>query len=394
MDEEKRNDGSTPDLETLRKEIDGIDRELVELLVKRMQVTEGIAEWKREQNRPIYDAKREKELLNRVEAMGGDTYGSYIRTLYESLTSLSRTNQHRLLDGTGKTAGQIEKALAHTPQLFPERATVACQGVEGAYSQHAAEKLFVNPDIRYMHSFEDVFDAVTSGECRYGVLPLENSTSGSVRQVYDVMIRDESRPVYIVRSLRLKVDHSLLLKKNAELSDVREILSHEQALSQSEGYLKKRFPHVKITACPNTAIAAQRAAESDGSVAALASSDCATEYGLRIAESDVQDNKNNYTRFICISNTLEIYPGAQKSSMVLVTEHRPGSLSRVLTRFNAFQINLTKLESRPIPGHDFEFMFYFDFECPVYSARLGKFFTETEQNCNYFRYLGTYSEML
>ena len=382
------------DLEALRGEIDGIDRELVDLLVKRLQVTEEVAKWKKEQNRPVYDAKREKELLNRVESLGGETYGSYIRTLYESLTSLSRTNQHRVLGGSGRTAGQIAQALTQTPQLFPEKAAVACQGVEGAYSQHAAEKLFINPDIRYKRSFEDVFASVMSGECRYGVLPLENSTSGSVRQVYDIMIRDESCPVYIVRSLRLKVDHCLLVKKDAELSGIREILSHEQALSQSDGYLKKRFPHVTITACPNTAVAAQTVAESDGSVAALASPDCAAEYGLRIAESDVQDNKNNYTRFICISKTLEIYPGAQKSSMVLVTEHRPGSLSRVLNRFNAYQINLTKLESRPIPGHDFEFMFYFDFECPVYSARLGKFFTETEQNCTYFRYLGTYSEML
>jgi len=383
-----------PELVGKRSEIDGIDKEIVKLFCRRMQISEEVAGIKKAHNAPVFDAAREKELLASVRQAAGETFGTYARSLYETILSLSRSYQHKMQNGPGRTEEMILESLGKTSQLFPENASVACQGVPGAYSQHAAERLFEEPDITFFDTFEEVYEAVENGTCRYGVLPLENSTYGSVRDVYDLMIRKTGDPLYIVRALRLKIDHSLLIKKGSDISRITKILSHEQALAQSAAFLKNTFPHAIIEKCANTAVAAMEAARSDGTVAALASADCAGQYGLTVAMSDVQDNKNNYTRFICISKELEIYPGAVKSSMVITTEHKPGSLSRVLNRINAWGINMSKLESRPIPGHDFEFMFYFDIECPVYSPRLGPFFTEMEQNTPSFRYLGTYSEML
>ena len=388
------NKEATKNLNDYREQIDRIDEQLVDLFTKRMQIASEIAKLKKVSGIPVLDAKRERELLSRIEKLSGPDFGTYSKSLYETIMALSRSYQHKLFDGKGVTAGLVESALADTPLLFPESAKVACQGVEGAYSQHAAEKLFANPEITFYPSFEGVYDAVEKGTCLYGVLPLENSTTGSVRDVYDLLCRKSGDPLFIVRSLRLRVEHSLLIKKDASVKDVRKIISHDQALSQSANFLKNTFPDAIIDRSANTAIAAQTVAASDGTVAALASPDCASQYGLKIAMSDVQDNKNNYTRFICISKKLEIYPGAQKTSIVLTTAHKPGSLSRVLSRINAWGINLSKLESRPIPGHDFEFMFYFDLDCPVYSPRLGPFLTEMEQNSEQFRYLGTYTEML
>ena len=287
---------------------------------------------------------------------------------------------------------EILKAIDGTPRMFPERAKIACQGVEGAYSQIAAERLFSAPDITFFSNWEGVFSAIEAGMCRYGVIPIENSTAGSVKKVYDLMI---SRNFKIVRTVRIKIDHCLLAKKGTKLADIKEIFSHEQAISQCASFLASLGKDVKVTRVENTAKAAQMVAESDrDDVASLSSRSCAVQYGLDVVASAVQDNGNNHTRFICITNKLEIYPGADRTSLMLVTPHKPGALFRILSRFNALGINLIKLESRPIPDRDFEFMFYFDLESSVYSPKLADLLSELEQECEEFTYLGSYSEVI
>ena len=199
-----------------------------------------------------------------------------------------------------------------------------------------------------------MFSAIEKGLCRYGIIPLENSTAGSVNKVYDLMLQHE---FFIVRSTRLKVDHSLLVRPGTKLSDIREIYSHEQAIGQCQDFLKT-LPNVQIIRCENTAAAAKFVAASGrNDVAALASRTCGALYGLTSLRDGVQDQGNNYTRFICISKNLEIYPGADRTSLRMVLAHKPGALYQVLSLFNALGINLNKLESRPIPERDFEFAF-------------------------------------
>ncbi len=380
------------ELQELRNQIDEIDRELVELFMRRMNVSAEVAEYKRRTGMNVLDASRERALLSKVSDLAGEEFEEYTRTLYGTILELSRSYQHKRLGDTSKLYGEITKALEDTPKMFPERAVVACQGVEGAYSQIAAERLFSAPNIMFLSDWEKVFSAIETGLCRYGVIPIENSTAGSVKKVYDLMI---SRNFKIVRTVRIKIDHNLLAKSGTRPENITEIVSHEQAINQCAAFLSSTFPNAKITRVENTARAAQMVAESDrDDIASLSSRSCASQYGLNVIASSVQDNGNNHTRFICITNKLEVYPGADRTTLMLVTPHKPGSLYRILSRFNALGINLLKLESRPIPDRDFEFMFYFDLEAPVYSSRFARLLSELERECDEFTYLGSYLEVI
>lgn len=379
-------------LEELRNDINEVDNEIVALFKKRLNIAASVADYKRQHSLPVLDAARERALLERVSELAGEEFDTYARVLYNTMMEVSRSYQHSRLYNESETYIELQKSLEATEPLFPTRAKVACQGVEGAYSQIAAGKLFELPSISYYPTFDSVFNAIENGECRYGVLPIENSTAGSVKKVYELMINHK---FYIVRSVRLKVDHNLLVKPGTKLSNIKEIFSHEQAINQCSSFLKT-LPGVKITICGNTAVAAKKVAMSNPSdgYAALSSHSCAELYGLETLATSVQDMGNNYTRFICISKVHEVYPGADKISLMLVTPNRAGALYSILARFNALGINLNKLESCPIPERDFEFMFYFDFSVPVYSPKLRELLRELEACSERFKLLGAYSETI
>ncbi len=379
------------ELKELRGKIDRIDDELVRLFAERMDVAAEIARYKKENNVGVLDSGREREKLRAVTEKAPEALKDYTASLYSLLFELSRSHQNRLLGHGSALREEIADAIEKTTPLFPESAAVACQGVEGAYSQLACEKLFRRPNEFYFASFDAVFSAIEQGFCDYGVIPLENSTAGSVNKVYDLMMRHD---FCIVRSVRIKVDHNLLAKPRVKLSDIREIYSHEQAISQCSAFLQG-LKDVTVIRCENTAAAAKLVAESGRSdVAALASRSCVGLYGLQCLASSVQDTGNNFTRFICISKKLEIYPGADRTSLMMVLPHEPGSLYKVLSRFYALGINLNKLESRPIPERNFEFMFYFDLETSVYSPRFIQLMGELQDISETFSYLGSYSEVV
>ena len=373
-----------------RTKIDAIDEQLLRLFAERMDVAAGIAAYKKEHGLPVLDPSRERAKLLDVAEKTPAALQEYAVSLYSLLFELSRSYQNRLLGETTELTRAIQAAIDGTPKLFPEKAVVACQGVAGAYSQLACDKLFKLANVLYFSSFESVFSAIEAGLCQYGVVPVENSTAGSVNAVYDLMTHHNFR---IVRSIRLKVDHTLLVKPGAKKSDIREIYSHQQAISQCEQYLQS-FKDVKIIPCENTAVAAKKVAESNGGCAALSSRSCQKLYGLECLEASVQDQDNNFTRFICISKNLEIYPGANRTSLMAVLPHEPGSLYKLLSRFYALGLNLNKLESRPMPDRNFEFMFYFDLETPVYSPQLLQLIGEMPSLCEEFAYLGSYSEVV
>jgi chorismate mutase/prephenate dehydratase len=379
------------DISELRTLIDEIDSELLSSFCRRMDVSAQLAVYKKENSIPVYDPARERQKLNAVTSKTPEELRTYVSALYSLLFDLSRSYQEKILNPESPLIKQITNAIECTGKLFPRDPVVACQGIEGAYSQLACEKLFSIPNIMYCTTFESVFSAIDSGLCKYGVLPLENSTAGSINKIYDLMMKYH---FCIVRSARLKIDHNLLAKKGTSIKDIKEIYSHEQAINQC-GALIKSLNGIKITSCENTAVAAQMVANSPrGDIAALSSRYCADLYGLDCLADSVQDNGNNYTRFITISKDLEIYPGADKTSIMLTISHKPGSLYRILARFYALGINLIKLESRPIPDRDFEFMFYFDLETPVYSPEFIQLMNELNGVCEEFRYLGSYSEIV
>ena len=379
------------DLKELRAQIDDIDDALVKLFCQRMDIAAQVADYKKKNDLPIFVPAREREKLQDVSQKAGPEMAAYTRTLYSMLFELSRSYQKKRNGGNPELYEKISQAILETPALFPQEAMVACQGVEGAYSQLACEKIFKSPMIRYFETFDQVFNAIDQGLCKYGVLPIENSTAGSVTKVYDLMLQHD---FYIVRSFRLKIDHNLLAAPGTKLKDIREIYSHEQAISQCGGFLHS-LKNVHVVALANTAVAAQMVASSGRrDVAAISSRSCMELYGLQNLAASIQDKGNNRTRFICISKNMEIYPGADKTSIMMVLNHKPGALYKVLARIYALGINVTKLESRPIPDRDFEFMFYFDLETSIYSQEFQELMGELEDFCEEFKYLGSFSEVV
>ena len=379
------------DLHEIREEIDKIDDSLVQLFCQRMALSAQVADYKKEHNLPIFVPARERAILQSVAEKAGPEFANYSRVLYSMLFELSRSYQSKRNSDLTALYGQIMEAIENTPKLFPQAPMVACQGVEGAYSQIACEKIFKSPFIMYFKSFEGVFQAIDQGLCQYGILPIENSTAGSVNKVYDLMIQHNFS---IVRTFRLKVDHNLLANKGAALEDIKTIYSHEQAIHQCANFLQT-LPGANVIPVANTAVAADMVAKSGRTdVAALSSRSCAELYNLVCLKPSVQDKGNNHTRFICITKNLEIYPGADKTSIMMVLPHKPGSLYKVLARMYTLGINVTKLESRPIPDREFEFMFYFDLETSIYSEEFVQLMCELDNLCEEFKYLGSYSEVV
>lgn len=217
------------ELSDYRSQIDRIDAELLQLFAERMQTAAGIASYKKAHGLPVLDAGREREKLAQIVKAAPEDLQEEAVSLYRLLFSLSRSYQRDLLDEKTALPALLKAALEQTPQLFPPTAAVACQGVEGAYSQQACDKLFQHPSVFFCATFDKVFSAIEQGLCQYGVLPLENSTAGSVNAVYDLM---QKHNFSIVRSVRLRVDHSLLALPGVKLSEIREVVSHGQALEQ------------------------------------------------------------------------------------------------------------------------------------------------------------------
>ncbi len=379
------------DIRDLRKQIDSVDHQLCELFKERMDIITKVAEYKHQNALPVNNSLREREVLANVSKLLGSELEVYGRTLYRTIFDLSKSYETKLMGVKTPLYETLSKLVNAKPVAFPKRATVACQGCEGAYSQMAAEHLFEVPEIMFNNSFEGVFKAVDKGLCEYGILPIENSTAGSVNEIYDNLVKHN---IHIVRSVRIKIDHSLLGLPNTKLEDIKTIYSPQQAISQCSKFLDS-LKGVRIIPCENTAVAAKKVAmDNDPSQASLSSRICAELYGLKTIVAGAQNQDNNYTRFICISKEPKIFPGADRTSIMMVIPNKAGTLFSVLSKFNAMGANLVKLESRPIPNRDFEFVFYFDIEASIYDDKFTSLICELEAIGEQFSYLGTYSELI
>lgn len=377
-------------LESIRGQLDRIDDEMIRLFAERMRLVSDVAAYKKENGLPILDTGRERQIINRVSLQAGEDLEHYAKLLYQNLFSVSRSYQADQLRSPSPLMRELEEAANRIRGKMPGRVMVACQGTEGAYSQKICDRMFEFADILYMNTFNDVFNAVEKGMCPFGVLPIENSTAGSVTQVYDLM---EKHHFHIVKAARQKVDHCLMALPGAQLSEIREIVSHEQALRQCGAFLAAN-PQIRAVPMENTAVAAAHVAHTGRrDLAVIASRECEALYGLSLLRENVCDTDNNFTRFICITKDLKVYEGANKISLMLSAAHRPGSLYRLMSHIAVKGLNLTKLESRPIPGKDFEFRFFFDIEASIRDASVRALMGQLQSEADQLVFLGNYEEM-
>ncbi len=377
------------ELSEIREKINAVDDQLLDLFLQRMDLSEEVAAYKNEHHQPILNKQREREILAKVAEKSGDRE-RFSYHLFSTIFELSRSRQAELITAPTKVEAQVKASLAAGGEVFPQTGLVACQGVEGANSQVACDRLLPRGNIVYVKSFEAVFSAVESGLCKFGVVPIENSSNGSVRAIYDLIQR---KKFSIVRSTRLCIRHELLALPGVKMDDITEIYSHEQAIGQCSKFLND-LGGVRVIPCDNTAMAAKMVADSGSRhAAAISSHPCAALYGLQCVNDAIQDSDNNYTRFICITKDPVIYAGANRISLIIACDNKPGALYEILSKLAALGINMTKLESCPVTGRNFEFIFFLELEASVHEPGVLPMLEELERSCANFQFLGSYAEV-
>ena len=377
------------ELSEIREKIDAVDDQLLDLFLKRMHLSEEVAAYKNEHHLPILNKERERAILAKVTEKSGEKE-RYAYHLFSTLFELARSRQAELIDAPTRVGAQIKAALADMNEVFPQTGLVACQGVQGANSQVACDRLLPRGNIVYVKTFQAVVSAVESGLCKFGVLPIENSSNGSVRAVYELL---QDHNLTIVRSTRLCIRHELLALPGVKMGDITEIYSHEQAIGQCSKFLNS-LNGVRVIPCDNTAAAAKMVAErGDRHVAAISSHPCAALYGLETVSDEIQDSDNNYTRFICVTKDPLIYAGASRISLIIACDNKPGALYEILSKLAALGINMTKLESCPVTGRNFEFIFFLELEASVQAPGVLPMLEELERSCAGFHFLGNYAEV-
>lgn len=342
----------------LRGKLDVIDEQIVDLYEKRMAICEEVGNIKIDAGRKIFDKQREKEKLAAVTANAKDDFHKKgISELFEQLMSMSRKLQYQLLTKKG-ALGRLPFIGVDT--LDVDGARIVFQGTEGAYSQAAMEKYFGN-DINSFHvqTFRDAMEAIEEGSADFAVLPIENSSAGAVNEVYDLLMEFEN---YIVGEVFLPIDHTLAGLPGTKLSDIERVYSHPQALMQSAKFLDDHRDWQQISVA-NTAVAAKKVLEDNvPTKAAICSAYAAEFYGLEVLEEKINHNAKNATRFIVVTNQKIFLKDATKISICLEGAHESGSLYHLLSHFIYNDLNMIKIESRPIEGRNWEYCFFIDFE--------------------------------
>lgn len=376
----------------IRNRIHKIDDQLVELFRQRMEAASQIATYKRRHGLRSYDPVQERELLNRVTKQAGQGLAVDTKVLYHCLLCLSRARQDVILQESDPQLEGLRRAVrdADPRRIFPDTGEIACQGAEGAYTLQAAERFMKHPNPQFYATSEEVFDAVKKGRCDYGILPIENCNAGSVNSVYDLFRKYH---FFIVCGVKLHIRHRLLTLPGVRLESVREIYSHDNAFAQCSAFLHAN-PQIKYVSVGNTAVAAKKVAESGREdVAAIGALACAKLYGLSAVNVDVQNPGSNFTRFVCVSKDLEIFPGANRTSITLTLPHRQGVLYTLMALISAYDINLQKLESRSIPGNDSVLRFYLDMDASPWAPNFIPLITSLKSASESFSYLGSYIEI-
>ncbi len=371
------------ELSEYRQEIDNIDADILDLFVKRMDICRQVAEYKREHDMPILQGSREEQVLARIRSLSPPEIADGSEALFSEIMSISRSIQSRELSAA--TAKILE------PKLFlPKMARViACPGIIGSNTELAARKLFPTQEIRYYNSFDEVFSAVENHETDFGVIPIENSTAGTVSETYSTMAKHN---FYIASLIKLKIDHCLAAKPGTSFMEVTKVISHPQALSQCSNFIKENS--IRTENSLNTSVAAKAVADSREPSACICNERCADINGLEIIARDIADAEQNYTRFICIAKDFYATENSRIISVALSIPHVKGSLYHLLTKFSVNGFNLVRIQNKPLAGTDFEVIFYMDFEGRYDDIKVCAFMSELEKELSYFKFMGNYSEIM
>lgn len=346
------------DLTELRGKIDEIDSQIVDLYEQRMEVSKQVAQYKIENGKKVFDKTREKEKIEKVKSLTHTPFNSRgIEELFEQIMSMSRKLQYQLLAENGQ-----EGRLPFIPRksLETNKARVVFQGADGAYSQAAMQEYF-GEQINSFHvdTFRDAMSAIDEGSADFAVLPIENSSAGVVNEIYDLLVEFEN---YIVGEQVIKIEHCLLGLAGTKMEDIQTVYSHPQSLMQSARYLSEK-PNWKQISMQNNAFAAKKVVEDrDRTQAAIASEHAGKVYGLEVLEKGINDNSSNSTRFIIVTNQKIFLENAKKVSICFEIPHESGSLYHILSHFIFNNLNMNKIESRPIGERNWEYRFFIDFD--------------------------------
>lgn len=370
------------DLNQLRNNIDDIDKQILELFMQRMELCKGVADYKKANNLPVFQGGREQQVIDRIKALTNDKeLESGTSALFTTIMDISKILQNRKLLSD-------ENSNSYTAPDFENAQKIGCQGTSGANSETAARLIFGDKEITFYKTFEDVFKAVQSGELDYGVLPVHNSTAGSVNSTYDLMAKYS---VYTVKEVCVEINHCLASKNNITVDEIDTVYSHPQAISQCCDYLTAH--KLKTAEYGNTATAAEMVSESNENIAAICSVECAEKLGLHIIAENIADCSVNRTRFICISRDMQVEPDADSISVMIKIPDTEGSLYRLLTKFYVNGMNLQKIESRPLKDGSFNVMFYLDFDGKITDPAVKALMNDLAENVEYFRFLGTFKNV-
>ena len=375
------------DLQESRKEIDEIDAQIVSLFEKRMQVAGNVADYKMATGKPVFDKEREESKILSLKEMTEDPFNQKcIAELFTQIMAMSRKLQYSKLES--RSSDSKLEPYETVDGICCDGAKVVYQGVPGAYSYEAATGFF-GDSAQYLHvnTFREAMQAVNDGTADYAVIPIDNSSAGIVSDTYDLL---QEYSNYIVAETFVKIDHCLLVKPGADISKLTRVYSHPQALMQCAKFLDGHKEWVQ-EAYLNTAMSAQKIAEEDDLThAAIASSKCAELYGLKVAESGISSAEANTTRFVIVSRRRAFVKDAGKVSICFEIPHKAGSLYNVLSHIMFNGLNMTKIESRPIPEHNWEFRFYVDFLGNLQDAGVRNALRGISEESNSIKLLGNY----
>lgn len=374
------------DLTDLREQIDNIDKQIVELYEQRMDISRQVAEYKIETGKKVFDKEREEEKLRKVKSLTHTEFNSLgIEELFEQIMSMSRKLQYKMLTEKG-SMGRLP--FIGVDSLDKEKARVVFPGAEGAYTQAAMEQYF-GKDVNSFHvdTFRDAMIAIDEGSADYAVLPIENSTAGIVNEIYDMLVEFEN---YIVGEQIIKIEHCLMVLPGTWIEDIRTVYSHPQSLMQSSRYLQEHASWKQIS-MSNNAFAARKVAEDkDKTQAAIASAHAAETYGLEILEKGVNRSSTNSTRFIVVTNRKIFLKSAGKVSICFEVPHESGSLYHMLSHFIYNNLNMNKIESRPLEDRNWEYRFFIDFDGNLADSAVKNALRGLRDEARNMRILGNY----